>query len=283
MQETLTILEKQYDLKESHIRLLKALINNERTARELVKKTKIPVGSIYELLDELVSMKIVKVKKQPYKTYYIDDFEQAIADFADEKINQQASAREELLKSIRSAKQKVEAYDDYFEFKLGCIKYDPKPKRIYGVISNMQFPRFMFPENKKDYLKYKQLIKKHLGAEFSESEEIRNSINVKKYEELEKSCKDFRWVLNKDEMRMFRRIAAKLDGLRELRKRIQDARKRGVKIRITNERKEQFILTDKSVQMQIRDQPLFIGLIVVDSKTVSAYEKLFSGIWRRAD
>ncbi len=284
MQKTFEILSKKYNLKQNQIRLISALANRELTVRELIKETKIPIGSVYDQLEELVEMKLVKVKKKPYKVFYIDDFDQVLADFADEQINKQANLRDELLKSITQSRQKIEAYEDYLEFKLGCIKHDSCPSKVYGLLSNFQFPRFMFPENKKKYLKFKENIKRLIGFKFSENEELRNSINIKKYEELENSCKDFRWIINKNEFCRFIQLVKKfgVSEFTELKNRIKAAKSRGVKIKITDTKQDQFIITNNSVQLQVRDYPLFIGLIIMDKKTISYYERIFMSTWNKS-
>ena len=77
-----------------------------------------------------------------------------------------------------------------------------------------------------------------------------------------------KWIINKDEYDEY----------------VKKTKKKITKnIRITKTKKEfQFILTDNSVQLQIREEPLFYWLIIFDKNTIKFYEKMFIKLWEES-
>ncbi len=286
MDKIYEILTKEYKLKSTHIRIIKKLINKEYTVRELSKATKIPIGSIYDLLNELLDYKLILEKRGTSKIYYIDDIEQNILNFSDNAINKYTNAREELLSNILHNKNQLTAFNSYSDFKLECLKQEPNPTIVDGFISNYQFPIFFFPEDKKMYFEYKKQIFQHLGQDYSRKEFLVNSIHKSKYHELQKKDVKFRWIINNKEFNDLLKIIKhiSLKEYNEFKKRINLVLDdKNIDIRITNDSKDyQFIITNKTLQFQLRVKPMFIGMVITDSETIDVYRKTFNSVFSKS-
>jgi len=279
MQEIYSILKKQFGLKESEIRILKSLHNGKKTARQISKQTNIPIGSIYDLLKELVSKKLIQQEKSPYYTYHIKNLSQNLSEFADRKLIETNNAKEELLKHVQEKGRKVMSYASYLEFKQGCVLHDPRPKKVYGLVTNYQFPLILFPE--KNMLKVKKALAKEAGKVFSKNAMFMNTPNVRKYKELQKKCDDFKWIVQVGELKKYKKLLSRISMLTEVRDQLK--KHKNTDIRVADEWKDhQFIVTNNTVQIQFRDSPIFIGLIIQDPKTVKAYSEIFMHKWKKS-
>lgn len=282
MEKVFDILTKKYNLKSTHIRIIKSLLEKEYSARDLSKTTSIPIGSIYELLKELLEYKLIQEKRLSKKIYYIDDFEENILNFSDNEIDKYANAREDLLSNLIKKKNQVVAFDNYSKFKLECIKKDPSPKVVDGFIANYQFPIFFYPSDKNLYFEYKKKINNLLGYNFSKKDVLVNSINKKKYEALHEKNIRYRWIINEKEFNDLIKISKNIskDEYDRFRDRVNSAIKnKDIELYISKEVKDyQFIITDKTLQFQLRMKPLFVGMIISDSNTIEVYKKSFESL-----
>ena len=74
-------LKKGYNLKKNHMNIIKLLSVEECTADEICERTTIPKGRIYNLLNELIEMRLLERKSGVPAVYSMGDPESRILDF----------------------------------------------------------------------------------------------------------------------------------------------------------------------------------------------------------
>ncbi|MBW2994959.1 hypothetical protein KY312_01265, partial [Candidatus Woesearchaeota archaeon] len=210
------------------------------------------------------------------------NLDENLVNFADKQISRTTTAREELINSLKRRKKNITAFSNYLKFKLECIKQDPYPKHVHGLVTGFRFPIFFFPD--KRYFDYKKIIAKHLGQHFSKEEELKNSINIKKYKELQEKC-EYKWLLSLDEFNTYMKLIEKHFSKQEMKDLFnhikQTLKENNIEIRFTNEKKDyQFLVTNNTVQFQLRNKPMFIGMVIADEETRTAYEEMFMNMWK---
>jgi len=275
MDKIYTLLKERYHLKSSHISILNELNKGkELSARDIVYKTKIPIGSIYDFLRDLIDMKLIDINSSGANTYYVKDFEENMLNFVDNSFKDSLSSREELLKLVSQSKKSKQfvAYNDYNEFRLECFKVSPNPKKLFGNLRDFKFPIFFFPRNEKKYMKYKKALENKKNNE--------TYYFTKSYWDSVESVKTIEWTVNVNELKEYFKIIEKNFGKDELnlrKKKIMSyVKKDNIKVRVLNKDiGYRYYLTENSFQLILMFEPVFIGMIICDQNVLDTYFKIF--------
>lgn len=282
MEKIYTLLKDEYNLKTSHILILKELQKGKKlSAKDLVYTTKIPIGSIYEFLRDLENINLIQTINENPTKYQIDDFEKNMIKFIDSEFENNLRKREKILTHLKESKrdENFQAFSNYSDFKLTCIKITPTPKILYGELKNYKFPIFFFPNEKELHAKYKMAISKHL-CKISNITNPNNINLADQYKKTLNTTQEIKWLISQTELTNFFKIIEKEFGkteLKKLKQQIKEYLKQPhIEVKVTTQNIDyRYYLTENSFQPMLMFEPTFIGMVISDEKVINTFHQTF--------
>lgn len=276
MEEIYTILKSDYGLKSSHIQILQEFSRkNQLSAKELVFRTKIPIGSIYEFVRDLVDFELIHVISGKNPTIYtVINLSENVLKFVDKKFENHLRNRENIFRIIESSYIKKEylAFDNYEEFKIGCLKISPNTYFLYGEIKDQRLPIIFFPKEKE---KYKLYLKVLYGYDFNTI----SSILTDNYWSTLDDIDDIKWIISEKDLTRYINIIKEKFGKVEYNIRKKEIKEilnsKNIQIKVCDDSiSYHYYITQSSVQLILMKEP-FVGTIIPDLNVISKYRLIF--------
>jgi len=274
-------LKKGYGLKEKHIRIIKVLRNWPLTAEQVAKQGDIPLGRVYEYLNQLIEFKIiVKTTKKPY-FYEVKDLNKAVMDFMKHHSDKMTDTRRkvmDLMKGMGST-ENIELVDSKEKYSIIHLDMVSEAKDLSIITHHASFPFALYPRRWDDFLATRNLIKKSRSTiAFADYNSI--YLIFKTYKDafdqnktvrvvMEKSCWDNTINLFKEE---FGPLYVK-HYLKDIEERIK---KDEIQIFLIDEYQPiEVDINDLRVGVAIRHGDITTGIIMQSPNAVGVFTKLF--------
>lgn len=161
MDKLIKELGESFDLNGKELLILEALMRNSLSANKISEETKIPLGRIYEYLNNLINLKLIeKSEKKPYK-YSIENLDQNIIEFLRHKFDDMVEKQNKVMSLIEHKSQDFDEIDivasgDDFSFR--TVQLVGEARYIKNVVRHGSVPFALYPENSKDFLKVRNSV-----------------------------------------------------------------------------------------------------------------------------
>jgi predicted adenylyl cyclase CyaB len=163
MEEITQYLVKYFGIDENQINIFKTLLeHNNINAKEIAKLANINSGRIYEYINKLVTLNLVKKSsKRPY-TYFIDDINESIIRFTKNKIDDLVRIQSNMLEYIDKKEQPFfERIDSSSAFTKNHVSMVSEDNNSFKYISlHKSFPYLLYPFDKENFVKLRKAITK---------------------------------------------------------------------------------------------------------------------------
>jgi len=164
--EMLNELEANFGLKDNHIKILKELqLSDELTADKLAKNTGVPLGRIYDFLNDLVESKLVLKSMTFPSVYSIDNLEQRVMEFMRYQTNVLIK-KEQTLMGLFSDDKDIEQttiLNDRERLVFETIKLMAESKEINIIEQTETIPSIFYPMEEQDFIKMRNYFAKKTG------------------------------------------------------------------------------------------------------------------------
>jgi sugar-specific transcriptional regulator TrmB len=286
MEDLINELGKNYNIPDKQLRILKALEFKDLTAREISKKTQIPIGRLYDYLNALLTSKLIdKTKKKPCKFSFKEKNEKVYA-FVKNKFEEAITKESTILSVLEKSKTEIKLITSKEDYIFEC-------RRIYGEENNICFierimtpPYYLYPEDYADYKKVREYIGKKRNV-MLENTTLQNLYKDSYFENLNKG-KKFIGIANKNAIISFVNILKKtLDKEKfesHIRKIINLLKTEKVSCRLCSEAFPYYMITTKNYVFLCFNMPENItGLLVRDVKAAQQFKEFFDSIYQKSE
>mgnify|MGYP001225599579 CR=1 FL=1 len=158
-------LEKEFGLRGNHILLLEALVKDEYTADSLSKETGIPMGRIYEFLNDLLNWRLVEKQKGHPAVYKVGDLKERILDFLRFQTEESISKEKKLVGLISEEKEveQTTIVNGREELAFMTMKTTLESKQILSVVKYETIPTILYPFDEAEFIKLRNYFGKKTG------------------------------------------------------------------------------------------------------------------------
>ncbi|MBT4824465.1 hypothetical protein HN695_03630 [Candidatus Woesearchaeota archaeon] len=147
-------------LNQKQVLILDELVHSEISAKELSKKTKIPLGRIYEPLNLLISQNLISKKGKKPCLYTFEEPQQRIISFMKKKFDTFIHDENAIIDMLdEKTPPKIELLKTKEDFTFYLIKAISSCKKgLETVARHGSLPFIFYLSNKQDFLKVRDLI-----------------------------------------------------------------------------------------------------------------------------
>jgi len=164
--EMLNELEANFGLKDNHIKILRELqLSGALGADKLAKNTGVPLGRIYDFLNDLVESKLILKTATFPSVYSIDGFEQRVMEFMRYQTDNLIK-KEQKLMDLLSEKNEVEQtvlITDKEKIAFETIKRTLESKEKKVIIKNETIPQIFYSFDEQEFIKMRNYFAKKTG------------------------------------------------------------------------------------------------------------------------
>jgi len=151
---------KIYDLSEKQTRILKALEFEDLTARKLSKQTQIPIGRIYEYINNLFSLGLISKSKKKPAVYSFSNKEDKIQNFIKNKFKETAEKEARVLSILEKSPGEVKLLTAREDYILESRRIYDEEDKFFFIERAETVPFYFYPEDDEDYKRVRKFIKK---------------------------------------------------------------------------------------------------------------------------
>lgn len=275
-------LKEKFHLKESHIAILEALKEKDLTADDICSRTKIPKGNIYELLNELMHVNLIKKIKGIPSVYSGKDIKKNTIDFLkhcfDDLINKEMSIMNLLDKEDQQTE--VASTNEKCVFKL--MESLARDSEFNIVLGPKSVPFFFYPTDDELHLRMRRI---HSTEKETFAGTTRNALLLKNsYEEACKRGKKFRFLITEDAFRFHMDVMLKELGKLEVKKVVSNIKEHlkrfDIGVRLTKGHSLNYTYcSDNKLFIVLLSQKTAIALIISSKTSVNAFTELFEEVY----
>ena len=158
-------LEKEFGLRKNHILVLEALNKDDYTADKLSKDTGIPMGRIYEFLNDLLKWRLAeKVSGHP-SVYRIGDLRERVMDFLRVQTDG-VIAKERKLIGLISEEKEIEQttiINGREELAFMTMKTTQESSMVRSIVKHETIPTIFYPFDEGEFIKLRNYFGKKTG------------------------------------------------------------------------------------------------------------------------
>ena len=286
-QEIFAFLKSEFGLKTKHIQVIESLQSLPLTAEQLSKRTEIPLGRIYEYLNQLVDMKLIeKTVKKPY-FYEIKDLNKAIVDFLKHKTDKMIVAKTQVLDMMKDkGTGSIEVIDSKEAYSHHHLHIITEGKSIKILTHTNSFPLALYPEKWDDFIALRNLVRENRNT-LSFSDYNSSYLAYKTYKDAIEKGKSIEIITQKDTWDNTLELMKEKFGalyvqhyLKEIDQRLKDNE---LQVHLTEEFTPMEVdVNEYRVGVALRHEHITTGIVLQNSNAVDVYAKLFEQIQSRA-
>jgi len=152
-------LEKEFGLRKNHILILDALSKDDYTADKLAKETGIPMGRIYEFLNDLLGWKLIDKKSGYPALYRVDNLERKVLDFIRKQHELNLEKEKRLLRLVEEkAGDQVDYITDREKYVLEDLRIVKESDSIKTIQRTELLPQILYPLEEEDFIKLRNFM-----------------------------------------------------------------------------------------------------------------------------
>ncbi len=165
-----------------HLLIIDSLLNQKKTAKQVSEEKKIPMGRIYDFLNQLIEEGIVEYEIITPTVYYINDFEKKLVNYLDNFFLEKIKKQNELFEAIKTTKPVVKPIytTNYFDKVVDKERMAKNVKFIKKIRRDTSYPFFFYPEDYDESVKY--LVKIHNKPVSYFKDPVKQKLFVKAHE-----------------------------------------------------------------------------------------------------
>jgi len=281
------LLDKKYINQRQHI-ILEKLCNSELSAKELSRATQIPLGRIYEPINELIDQQLITKKGKRPSKYTFENPNEKVLSFLQNKFKRFVSDEQKIIDIIEQKNitkiDILKSKDDLTFALVNALNHSKKGIRV--VARHGSFPFTYYPSNKAGFIKVRKMIEKERTT-LAHTSESKSVLVYNTYQEALKKEKSFEIICNKETFLWHLRLIKKhfgqeyLDNLIvELKNKIK---KHNIKGYIIDEYLPmQIFITSMRVVLFHVHAGVGSGIEIHNKETVNLYDSMFDNMLTRS-
>ncbi len=251
-------LKDRCGLNEKEISVLRSLKNEDMTAKKISSKANIPLGRLYEHLNQLLEYGLIGKKGKKPCVYTIDGMEERIRIFMKNKFNKVIIDEAALLRTLKNGDDDnyIEITRTKEEFTYFQLKMLGSCKKLYTFSRFGSMPFVIYPNNFEDFLKLRKEVSKARPTLAHSSPETSLMVN-RAYIDAYKSGKTLISIMCKETFDFHINLARKSFGEEFTEKMIKDLKNN------LKEYKIEVYLLDEMIPMQIfmNEDSVYLSMI----------------------
>ena len=164
--EMLNELEANFGLKDNHIKILRELqLSGALEADKLAKNTGVPLGRIYDFLNDLVEAKLVLKTATFPSVYSIDNLEQRVTEFMRYQTDVLIKKEQKLMDLFSEDKdiEQTTVINDREKLAFETMKLMAKSNEIKMIEKTETIPSIFYPLEEQDFIKLRNYFAKKTG------------------------------------------------------------------------------------------------------------------------
>ena len=281
-------LRNRNHLTEKQYLLLKELSRNKLTAKQLSKATKIPLGRIYEPLNQLLSEKLIEKNGKKPSFYSFEDPHHNVIPFLKRKFNKFLDDENTIIELLEKPEApSIELLKSKEDFTFYLIKSLSSCKKgLKTVARHGSLPFIFYPKNKKDFVKLRDLINRKRTT-IAHTTDTKAIMVYNAYQEALSKNKFFRAICNEETFLWHIKLIKKHLGEDFLKKVIKEFRERckdqDIKFYIIKEYLPmQVFITQNNVILFHIHLGIGSGIRIRNKETVELYKGMFNDMVKRS-
>jgi len=158
-------LEYDFGLRKNHILILEALNKDDYTADKLAKDTNIPMGRIYEFLNDLLKWRLVEKESGHPSVYKIGDLRERVLDFLRVQTGD-VIAKERKLVGLISEEKEIEQttiVNGREELAFMTMKTTLESHQIRSIVKHETISTIFYPFDEEEFIKLRNYFGKKTG------------------------------------------------------------------------------------------------------------------------
>lgn len=281
-------LKRRCGLTEKQAAVLKSLRNEDLPAKKLAARSGIPLGRLYQYVNELLYYGLIEKKGKKPCVYSIENVDEKIRNFMKKKFDEVVENEKIILDVLQKKEESdyIEITKTKDEFTYTQIKMLGNSKKFYTLSRYGSLPFMIYPAKYEDFVKFRKLIAQSRPTLAHSSPETTYMVN-KAYVDAYKSGKSLVAIVSKESLELHFNIAKSKLGEEFLFSMIKDLQERIKKYKI------KIYLLDEYLPMQIfvNEDTVFLSMIhegatpgtIIHSKNVrDIYLQMFEDMITRS-
>lgn len=282
-------LKANFQLKKNHLTTLKLLSVEECTADEICERTTIPKGRVYNLLNELISMKLIERKKGTPAIYSMKDPQDKILDFLKYDFKKEMQKQSRILSMLedKTRVESIEVISDDKSYDYNLISLIAQSDILKTIHRKLSISWFLQPRDVEEFWRIRQEINKRRRAATTPSREI-SLMKYRAYMDIYDQ-KPVEQIMTKDALDAYVNILEEVYGKAHVKRWakqvIEDLEKsKNVKLFIIDATPSVFntYISDKGVLSILIFRGEVSGMKIVGRRVVDIYEKYFEELKKTA-
>ena len=282
-------LKSDYHLKKNHLSILNLLSAEECTADEICARTGIPKGRIYNLLNELINMRLIERKSGVPAVYSMSNPHDKIMEFLRYEFNKNIEKQKRLMSMLEEKEgyEKVEVIPDNESYDYELMSLLSESLWLKIIHGNLSIAWFIQPRTEADFWKVRQEINKRRRAATTPSKDI-SLLKYRSYLELYKS-KPAEQIMTKEAFDSFVSVVKDVYGKTKTREWAREMLKNleaspNVKLFVMDSPSSVFnqYISDKGVLSILIFRGDVTGIKIIGKRVVELYSKYFEELKSRS-
>jgi len=284
-------LEQNFGLRKNHILILEALTKDDYTADRLVTDTKIPLGRIYEYLNDLLEMKLIEKKPGYPSSYAVEKLEDRILDFIKYQSISSLTKEKRLLNLLETEEESeilLITARDQLAFETMKLVQESNETKSLGMPETL--PTIIYPLDEEKFVQYREFFgKKRKKPLFGTKVDRTRILMFRNTKEAYQKGKKFVYITDK------KTLDSHLDFLKEKDKKFfrefvsimedQFNKYQNIKAYVSDETLPMSIgIYDKTkVLIRMRHFDIPVGVLIKSKKTAEFYDDFFEELISKAE
>ena len=288
MREIIKELASEFDLKSKHLFILDALYDQDLCAAVISKKTNIPMGRIYDFLNDLLEYGLIEKTSKKPSVYSMKNPGERITSFLKYKFDRLVEKENKILDMIRKKQtiESVEVINSGDEFTFKQIQLLSECKAIRTVVRHGSIPFPIYPSNSEEFQKVRDIIVKNRATLAHTTHEMTFMI-YKAHKDAYERGKHFSAIIEKGALDFNLNIIESKLGKKFLTKMVKDIKEKikryGMKIYVINEYVPmQIFITEKKVMLSIIHLGITTGVVIQSDEVVKLYRDFYDDMIERS-
>jgi predicted transcriptional regulator len=285
VENILNELKNDFQLKDSHISIIKSLKEKDCTADEICSLTRIPKGKIYELLNELLNVNLIKKIRQIPAIYSAKDIKSNTLDFLKYCFDELVAKEVRIMSMLDRGEQQIEVITNKEKCIFRIMESLAKENNFRIVFGAKSVPMFFYPDNNQLHLKLrKKLVKERETLAGDKHNAI---LLANTYKEAHKLEKRFRFLITEEAFNLYMKTASKELSKKEFRDLIKKikgyVRRADIDLRVMQGHIFNYIYSSNDRLFIIMfSAKMAISLVITSEKAVNAFADLFDDVFKNS-
>jgi len=279
-------LGKNYNFPEKQIRILKALEFRDLTARELSKQTQIPIGRLYEHINNLIKSKLIEKTKKKPALYSFENKDEKIRIFIKNKFKQTIEKESIMLSLLEKSSGEIKLLTTREDYILECRRIYNEENKIFFIERASTPPFYFYPEEYEDYKKVRKFVKKKRELVLG-NDSLEKLYKDNYFDNLKKN-KKFIGISNKKTLTGFFKTMKKALGPEKFKKQIKkiirlvNSKNIHCKV-VSSEFPYYLVITENGVLICLVSRGKEINLLIRDKEITKKFIIFFESMYRDAE